>query len=458
MKREILITFLLLILITPSILAVSLKVERVSQDDVMILGLGKPATFDLKITNLAGGGDSFTFYSFFGIETLPKGTIYLGSMETKEVQFGIYPRDDLKQRGWVNFEYFIKGSDGEQKEVMKTNILDLKDVFEVGSNEFDSSSSSIKVYIKNKVNFNFGEITAKFSSPFFNFEKTFTLDKKETQEFDVQLNKEDYKKLLAGFYTVKAEASVNGKETTSEGTIKFVEKNILTSKENRFGLIINTLTIKKINEGNVVAPTETIINKNIISRLFTNFNIEPDRVERKGLIVTYVWVEEVAPGDTLEITAKTNWILPFLIIVLIFIIIGLTKLYSRTSLVLKKRVSFVRAKGGEFALKVSILVQAKKFVERVNITDRLPPLVKLHERFGAEQPKRIDRGRIEWSFDKMESGETRILSYVIYSKVGVLGRFALPRTTAFYSREGKTHEAESNTAFFIAEQNRLVED
>ncbi len=441
----------------PGVLAVSLKVERVSQDEVIILGLGKAATFDLKITNL-GSGDNFQFYSYFGTETLPKGTVSIAGGETKEVEFGIYPRDDLKQRGWVNFDYYIKGSDGEQKEQMRANIVELNDVFEVGSNEFDSSASSIKVYLKNKVNFNFGEITAKFTSPFFNFEEKFTLDKKETKEFDVQLNKEDYKKLLAGFYTVQLEATINGKQTTSEGTIKFVEKNILTSKEKQFGFIINSLTVKKINEGNVIAPTETIINKNIISRLFTSFNVEPDRVERTGLVVSYAWVEEVNPGETLEIVARTNWILPFLIIVFIVVIILLTKIYSRTSLVLKKRVSFVRAKGGEFALKVSVLVQAKKFVERVNITDHLPPLVKLHERFGAEQPKRIDRGRIEWSFDKMEAGETRILTYIIYSKVGVLGRFALPRAVAFYSREGKTHEVESNTAFFVAEQKKLVED
>ena len=441
----------------PCVLAVNLNVERVSQDDVIILGLGKAAKFDLKITNL-GNGDNFQFYSYFGTETLPKGTVLIGGGKTKTVEFGIYPRDDLKQRGWVNFDYYIKGSDGEQKEQIKANIIELKDVFEVGSNEFDSGASSIKVYVKNKVNFDFGEITAKFTSPFFNFEKKFTLGKKETKEFDVQLNKEDYKKLLAGFYTVQVEATINGKETTSEGTIKFAEKNILTSKEKQFGFIINTLTVKKINEGNVIAPTETIINKNIISRLFTNFNIEPDRVERTGLVVSYAWVEEINPGETLEVVARTNWILPFLIILFIVIIIALSKLYSRTNLVLKKRVSFVRAKGGEFALKVSVLVQAKKFVERVNITDRLPPLVKLHERFGAEQPKKIDGGKLEWSFDKMEAGETRMLSYVIYSKVGVLGRFALPRTIAFYNREGKTHESESNTAFFVAEQKKLVED
>jgi len=50
------------------------------------------------------------------------------------------------------------------------------------------------------------------------------------------------------------------------------------------------------------------------------------------------------------------------------------------------------------------------------------------------------------------------LSYIIYSKVGILGKFALPVTTAVYEREGKIHEAESNRTFFIAEPRKKEEE
>jgi len=46
------------------------------------------------------------------------------------------------------------------------------------------------------------------------------------------------------------------------------------------------------------------------------------------------------------------------------------------------------------------------------------------------------------------------MTYIIYSKVGVLGRFALPTATAIYEKEGNIHETESNKAFFMAEQVR----
>ena len=132
----------------------------------------------------------------------------------------------------------------------------------------------------------------------------------------------------------------------------------------------------------------------------------------------------------------------------------MAKQYSKTNLVLKKKVSFVRAKGGEFALKVSIFVQAKKFVERINLTDKLPPLVKLYEGAREENQPKHDGRKVEWNFDKLEEGETRSVSYIIYSRIGVLGKFALPSAVAVYEKDGKIYETSSNLAFFVAEQRK----
>jgi len=57
----------------------------------------------------------------------------------------------------------------------------------------------------------------------------------------------------------------------------------------------------------------------------------------------------------------------------------------------------------------------------------------------------------------MDKGEKRVLSYLIYSKVGVMGRFSLPEAAAVYEREGEIHEVESNKAFFVAEQRKRDE-
>jgi hypothetical protein len=81
------------------------------------------------------------------------------------------------------------------------------------------------------------------------------------------------------------------------------------------------------------------------------------------------------------------------------------------------------------------------------------PLVKVFDRFEGEHPTRVDETsrRIEWKFEKLEEGEKRVLSYLIYSKVGVIGKFALPSTTAIYEKDGEIHETTSNKAFFVTE-------
>ena len=443
-------------MVLPSVLSINLDVEKVSSNEVLIMGLDKPLVIDLKITN-NGPSDNFEFYNLVGFSISPVGTTPINAGETKEIQLEFTPLGNIKERGFYTLSYYIRGqerTDVEEKITFK--ILDLKDVFEVGSGNIDLESNSIEIFIKNREHLEFENVDVKFSSAFFELEENFSMAGNEKKEFTVQLNREDFRELKAGFYTLKAKVTVEGEETNIEGIIKFVEKDLVTTTKKDYGFLINTKIIEKKNEGNTVSESETVIKKNIISRLFTSFSPQPDIVEREGGTVYYTWVREVGPGETLEIRVRTNWLLPLVIIFFIVAIVVLAKQYTRTNLVLRKKVTFVRAKGGEFALKVSIIINAKRYIERVNVIDRLPPLVNIYERFGGEKPDRIDEKnrRLEWNFEKLEAGEIRMLSYIIYSKIGILGKFALPTTTAIYERDGEIHEAESNRAFFIAEQRK----
>ena len=456
--------FILFVLVftLPSVLAINLVVEKQSSNEVMIQGLNEPAIFNLKITNI-GASDNFQFYNLFGFSMAPKGTVRIDNDETKEIKLMIYPRDNFDLRGFYTFNYFIRGEDStEISQKLTIKIVDLDNVFEIGSGEINPESNSMEIYIHNKENFNFESINAKFSSVFFDFEEDFQLGTNERKTFDVQLNKEDFKKLIAGFYTLNAEITVKNLNSKLEGVIKFAEKDILTITKRDYGIIINTQIIEKKNEGNIMVKSETVIKKNIISRLFTSFSPEPDIVERQRLNIYYTWSGEIKPGESLEIAIKTNWLIPLFLVLFVVLIVALARYYSRTNLALRKRVSFVKAKGGEFALKVSIIVNAKKHIERVSVIDKLPSLVKIYERFGGEKPTRINEKtkRIEWDLDKLEKGETRVLSYIIYSKIGVMGKFALPEATAVYEYDGQIHESSSNKVFFVAEQRKgeLEED
>jgi hypothetical protein len=79
----------------------------------------------------------------------------------------------------------------------------------------------------------------------------------------------------------------------------------------------------------------------------------------------------------------------------------------------------------------------------------------LYEKFGI-RPDKIDAAtkRLFWNIERLNSGEERVYSYIIYSKLNVVGRFELPSATAIYQREGKTEQVLSNRTFFVAETSR----
>jgi ribosomal protein L17 len=457
--KKIIPILLICLLVLPSILALSIDVEKISKNEIMILGLNEPAHFDLTLKN-HGPEDNLIFYTYFSPNIFPKGTIHIDEGETKNVSIEIYPPESINQ-GYSQFQIFIRGQDdSEIIKSLKVNVIKLENVFEIGSEQIDAESEEINIYIQNKVNFEFKDLNVELSSPFFKENQEFSLMPYERKNLTINLDKEKFNKLEAGYYTMTADVKIKDLTTTVEGRINFAEKNILTTKKKEYGIIVNTQIINKINQGNILETVETTIKKNIISRLFTTFNPEPDYIERQGGFVYYTWEDTLEPGSSVEIKVRTNWLFPLIIIILIVLIVVLLKKTSKTNMILRKRVSFVRSKGGEFALKVSIIVKAKKYLERVTIIDRLPPLVKVHERFGSEKPTRVDEKnkKLEWQYEKLEEGEVRILTYIIFSKIGLLGKFALPRTNAIFEREGVVKEVSSNRTFFLAEAARKEKD
>lgn len=453
--KKVLMLFLGIILCSQFILALNLEIEKDSSNEVFILGLNKPAVFNLKITN-NGLSDNIVFYSYFSQSIFPKGTTPIETLETKDVLIEIYPPQNLKNLGNSKFDLYIRGQNGDEMIYpIIIKVVSLDEVFAITADEINSESKKTTVYIENKVNFNFDETHIKLTSPFFEENEIISIKPYEIKNLTVLLDKEKFSNLKAGFYTINAEINLDKISTNTEGKITFRESNILTTTKKTYGVIVNTQLTSRINEGNVMEKTETTLKKNIISRLFTTFNPEPDYAERKGFSVYYTWVKELQPGERFDIKMKTNWLFPFIIIILLIIIIYLLKQYTQKDVVLRKRVSFVRAKGGEFALKVSIIVHARKFIEKVSVIDRLPPLVKLHEKFPPLRPSKIDtqNKKLEWQFEKLEEGETRVLNYILFSKIGIVGQFALPRTTIMFEREGEVKELQSNRTYFMAEQS-----
>jgi len=454
------ITLFVSVLLVLSIVSVSaaLEIEKKPVNDVVILEFSDPAIFTLTLRN-TGSTESFEIYSLVGVEILPKEPFTIPSGETKTIDIMVNPLDKTKKRSFT-FVYKIKGKNsGIQEDTLSVDLVGLKDALEIGVYDIHPESEQATLYIKNKVNFNFPEIKASFNSAFFNTEKTFSLSPLEKKEFVVPIDKEKIKTLVAGKYILSGNVEIKGVEENIEGDINFIEKSGIKTTESISGIIFREKIIEKENIGNLPSIAEAKTTKDIISRLFTSFNVYPDKSERKNIFVYYSWVKELRPGDKLQITIKTNYLYPLIILIVIVLGAYLIYRYNISNLSLKKRVTFVKTKGGEFALKVTISASARKFVEKISIIDRIPAMTKIYERFGAYPPDNIDEKnrRLEWNIEGLQPGEERVFSYIIYSKIGVVGKFELPIATAVYERDGKIHETESNRAFFVNEPMKREE-
>jgi len=434
--------------------AFGLTFESDKEEKVFIRGYENPAIYNITLTN-DGKSEEFQFYTFFGNGIEPKEYFKIDSGQTKEIALKIFPRNDLDQKGKYSFNVFLKSKSGSEIEIpLRVNILEIQEAFSVSSQEIDALSKIIVVELKNNFNFNFNNIKVVMDSSLFEFEsETFSLNKFEKKIFEIPLERERIKELSAGFYTLETEI-IGENQGIHSSKINFAEAKTITSSQKNSGFLIKTKEITSINEGNVDGKTEILENLNIIERLFTSFNPKPDKVLREGSTIRYFWAAELSPGESFNVKIKTNWIIPLILIIVVVAVFAIARKFSANEVLIKKRISFVKIKGGEFGLKVSVTIKAYEEVENITVTEKIPMIVKLHEHFVGDRPEKIDEKskKMEWNFDRFEKGEKRFISYIVYSKVGVLGRFGLPPTKVIYEKNGRRKEATSNRAFFLAEQ------
>ncbi|PIN93431.1 hypothetical protein COU61_00860 [Candidatus Pacearchaeota archaeon CG10_big_fil_rev_8_21_14_0_10_35_13] len=447
--------FFLLVLALSLVSASDLTITKSVVNDIVISEVNQPAVFNITITN-HGSDDSFSIYSLVGVDITPTNSFSIPSGASKNLLIKAFPGVNLKRdTGPLVFVYKIKGvSAGITEDTLSINVVKLSDAFDVGAYTIDPESGVATIYVKNKYNLDYDKIHASFSSAFFSFSEDFSLASHASKEFRVSLEKEDIASLTAGKYLMSSKIIVNGITASYDSDISFSEKKLINSDIESFGLAIHKTVITDINEGNLPAVSNILVKKNIISRLFTTFSVEPSDVKREGSSVNYYWQRELRPSESFTVKVTTNWLYP-LIIILVAVVLGFFfSLYRRTHLLITKRVNFIRTKGGEFALRVSLHITAKANVDRIKVYDRIPAVAKLYDRYESSiSPEKFDpmTRRLTWNLGALDSGEQRVLSYIIYSKVGVVGKFELPRATVVYENDGKIIESQSNRAFILAE-------
>jgi hypothetical protein len=437
-----------------SIVSAALTVEETAISSMTVPEIDKPAIFELSITN-TGASDTFTIYAISGIQIEPNESISIDQGDTEKVTIYVTPTIPLKiSPDYYSFEYKIIGEKaGIQDEKLALTMVKLADAFDLSVEDTTMDSQSATVHLKNKYGDKIENISLSLDSELFSKETTVSLDAFEDKKISVPLEKSKIAGLLAGQYILSADIKVGSAEASKTAIVTFKEKEGITTSQTVEGFMLRRLEIEKKNDGNTKATVSIVVKQNIFSALFTRYNLPADKKDWKIFSVTSTFTKELSPNESLIVIAKTNWWILVLIIIIIGVIYYLIDKYIRNKIVLSKKVYFVRTKGGEFALKVSISVKARDFAERIRVLDRIPPMVKVFDRYGLSMPDKIDEKnrRLEWNIPALEKGEVRELSYIIYSKIGVVGRFELPPAEAFYEYMGKIKEARSNSAAYLNE-------
>jgi len=422
---------------------------------IIVKDVESPITLDLDILDAEQG--TYNIYTLADISIKPSETFEIENGPAQK-EFTITAKDELDTEGFYSFIYTLNHRDVEKiDERLTLKIVNLEDIIEIGSDTIDPSTGLVSFYVQNLESVTIKNLSAKFSSVLFDTEKTFDLNPNEKLEIPVIVNEDKLKKTKAGVYVIESVFKTKNGEKKIDGNIYLGEKKGISTEEDKSGLLIRTGTITKTNIGNVIESVQIKMKKGIIARLFTTFNIEPTMTDRKALSVEYVWIKErLNPTESYTVKSETNYIFPFLIVIVAALAIFGFKRFSETKVEAKKSVTHVKTKNGEFALKVALSVKAKKDVENLSLIDKVPAIVKIYKKFGMGKPDKIDSAnrRIHWNVGDLNAGEERVFTYIIYSKVGVVGKFSLPEAVAVFERDGKIHEVDSNKVFFMSDQVR----
>jgi len=426
------------------------QVTTTDKGSTIISEVGNPAIFEFNITGGAEN-DFAEIYSLVNVAFEPKSAFDLPRSKTLDVK--VHPsRQYLDRPGNYKIEFFVRGSLGQVSDVLTFKVVSLKDAISLVPDNLHPDDDSLHLSLQNTQNTVLNNILLTFTSDFFSYKQNVSLQPFEKLNISIPIDRSKSKSLVAGKYIMKAEVEFEGAKVKVEGMINYLEKQGTSIQESSTGFIIRKNTITKTNEGNVPITDSISVRKDVVSRLFTTYSIPPESTKRSGLSVDYTWGKSLQPNESWVVVSTTNYTFPFILLILIIVVGVLVSIYSKTHVAVSKQVSYVKTKGGEFALKVRLSVKARKHVERIQIIDRLPGMTKLYEKFGI-RPDKIEAGtrRMLWNIDRLQAGEERVFSYIIYSNVNIVGRFELPSATVIYEKDGKTHEIISNRAFFLSD-------
>lgn len=440
------------ILLMLPLAAASLQIAEQTYTPVIIAGAESSAPLMLRVTNTGTSGE-FEIYSLVGIKLTPPNLVL--SSGTQLIEITAAPSAQLirSTSGFLIFQYELYNNQAGRTIDQRTiKIVDLKDVFAINPVSIKPGDTETSLVLTNIENRTVDNLQIVIESPFIEHKETLTLAPYEQKTLTVPLKSPELARQVAGRYIAEVHFEYKNAKAAREWEIRYLESSGLSVDEATSGIIIRQYNTIKTNEGSVPITAAISYHRDLLSRLFTTLSPEPAQVTKRGLGVTYLWTKELAPAETLAVTMTTNYTFPFIALIIVLAAVSLVWLAFWKPLVVNKRVHFVRTKGGEFALKVTLSLKSHKNLQNVALHDHVPQTMQLYHQFGIK-PHIIDESarKLTWQIGHLNAGETRVFSYVVYSKMRVLGNFHLPLASATCAVNGKPLHVSSNQTAFVSE-------
>ncbi|MBN1644803.1 hypothetical protein JW851_02020 [Candidatus Woesearchaeota archaeon] len=210
-------------------------------------------------------------------------------------------------------------------------------------------------------------------------------------------------------------------------------------------------TIILTNEGNVRLIEKYSIPTNFLESLFMTTTPSSTRIGHQR-----IWELDIEKGQTQRIDIIINY-RPLVFLLSALIILIISYFIFRSPITMRKQAAVVGTReGGISELKILLVIKnrTKNRLKHLRIIDLVPRIASLKQDsdIGTVNPDKIihndTQGTIlKWHIDQIDSGEERLISYKIRSKLSILGGVTLPVAVAkFNTEKGKVRHSNSNKA------------
>jgi hypothetical protein len=342
-----------------------------------------------------------------------------------------------------NLYVYIKPTNSTVKSYVPNVAMEVKIKDEIDPRE----SLSIEVYMRNRNPLNIKDLRIDVSSSLFSREYKTTLGPLEEKTNQVLFADIDPIQ-EPGTYTVTVKLIYDNK------TLGEVKKDILIKSYSDLSLqhtqsrtlfsLTDTFTLK--NNGNSELVKLVKLEKGFFARIFTHTSAKYVLLKEEGK--NYIsWDVPLEPEQQIKITVTTNYIILFIIAVLLVCLI-ISYYIVRSPILLFKRAKIVLSSDhgvSEIKVKLHIKNRSRKVIRNIKLIDKYPKITRVEEdsSLGVFRPSKMltadkNNSMLMWELEILEPYEERLVTYKLVSHLNIIGDIHLPPAKIkFHTKAGE---------------------